>query len=143
MEMQKTYVVKGRPEREWLLVDAAGQPLGRLATQIAAYLLGKHKPIYTPGAEVGDFVVVVNAARVRVNSRRLGEKVYYHHSGYPGGMKAVPITEQLRSHPERVLTSAVWGMLPHNKLGRQLLGHLKVYTGEKHEQMAQKPRKVN
>ncbi len=137
--MDKTYVPKGQQERQWVLVDVNDQILGRVATQIAMVLLGKNKPTYTPGADTGDFVVVVNASRVRVTGKRLDEKVYYHHSGYPGGLKAVNLREQLRKHPDRVIRSAVWGMLPHNKIGRQLIKKLKIYAGAEHPHAAQNP----
>ncbi|HEY4693112.1 MAG TPA: 50S ribosomal protein L13 [Bellilinea sp.] len=140
--MDKTYVVKGIPESNWLLVDAADQNLGRLATQIAAYLLGKHKPTFTPGVAVGDHVVVVNAAKLGLSEKRLDTKNYYKHSGYPGGLKTVGLREQIATHPDRVIRAAVWGMLPHNKLGRQLIKRLKVYGGAEHPHTAQTPEPV-
>lgn len=140
--MDKTFVPKGKQESNWLLVDANEQILGRLATQIANYLVGKHKPTYTPGVEVGDFVVVLNAKRIRVTGNRLSEKIYYSHSGYPGGLKSVSLRDQLMTHPDRVIRSAVWGMLPHNKLGRQLLKKLKIYAGNEHPHEAQNPQPV-
>ena len=140
--MDKTYVVKGIPESNWLLVDAADQNLGRLATQIAAYLLGKHKPTFTPGVAVGDHVVVVNAAKLGLSEKRLDTKNYYRHSGYPGGLKTVGLREQIATHPDRVIRAAVWGMLPHNKLGRQLIKRLKVYGGAEHPHTAQTPEPV-
>ena len=140
--MDKTFVPKGKQESNWLLVDANEQILGRLATQIANYLVGKHKPTYTPGVEVGDFVVVLNAKRIRVTGKRLTEKMYYSHSGYPGGLKSVSLRDQLMTHPDRVIRSAVWGMLPHNKLGRQLLKKLKIYAGNEHPHEAQNPQPV-
>ncbi len=140
--MDKTFVPKGKVVSDWLLVDASGQPLGRLATQIAAYLLGKHKPQFTPGVEVGDFVVVVNAKSVGVSSTRLEEKNYYHHSNYPGGLKTTSIRDQLKVHPDRVIRAAVWGMLPHNKMGRKLIKKLKVYGGTEHPHGPQNPQTV-
>ena len=140
--MDKTYVVKGIPESNWLLVDAADQNLGRLATQIAAYLLGKHKPTFTPGVAVGDHVVVVNAAKLGLSEKRLDTKNYYKHSGYPGGLKTVGLREQIATHPDRVIRAAVWGMLPHNKLGRQLIKRLKIYGGAEHPHTAQTPEPV-
>ena len=140
--MDKTFVPKGKQESNWLLVDANEQILGRLATQIANYLVGKHKPTYTPGVEVGDFVVVLNAKLIRVTGKRLTEKMYYSHSGYPGGLKSVSLRDQLMTHPDRVIRSAVWGMLPHNKLGRQLLKKLKIYAGNEHPHEAQNPQPV-
>ena len=139
----KTYYPKpAEITREWLLVDANDQTLGRLATQIAALLLGKHKPNYTPGVDNGDYVVVVNAERVRVTGRKLDQKMYYRHSGYPGGLRAVNLREQLQRYPERVIRAAVWGMLPKNAYGRKLLKKLKVYAGPHHPHEAQKPRRI-
>jgi len=140
--VDKTYVIKGKPESDWLLVDATGQNLGRFATQIAAYLLGKHKPTFTPGVAVGDHVVVVNASKLGLSEKRLDTKNYYKHSGYPGGLKTVGLREQIATHPDRVIRAAVWGMLPHNKLGRQLIKRLKVYGGAEHPHTAQTPEPV-
>ncbi|HSF79705.1 MAG TPA: 50S ribosomal protein L13 [Anaerolineales bacterium] len=142
--MEKTYVPKsGDLSQDWLLVDANDQNLGRLATRIASLLLGKHKPSFTPGVEVGDFVVVVNAERVRVTGNKLDEKIYYRHSNYPGGLKEISLRQQLAKHPDRVLRSAVWGMLPHNKLGRKLIKNLKIYAGPDHPHAAQQPKIVD
>ena len=139
----KTYYPKpGEIAQEWLLIDAEGQILGRLATRIAEYLLGKGKPQYTPGVDAGDHVVVINATKTGVTGRKLDQKVYFRHSAYPGGMKVVPLREQLARHPERVIQSAVWGMLPHNRYGRKLMRKLKVYAGPDHPQLAQYPRLV-
>ena len=140
--MDKTYVPKGKVEAEWLLVDAREQTLGRLATQIARFLLGKHKPAYTPGVEMGDIVVVINAQQITVTGNRMEEKYYHQHSGYPGGLKSVSLREQLRTHPDRVIRAAVWGMLPHNKVGRQLIKKLRVYPGSEHPHAAQNPKPV-
>ncbi len=140
--MDKTFVPKGKQESNWLLVDANDQILGRLATQIANYLVGKHKPIYTPGVDTGDFVVVTNARLIRVTGNRLEEKMYYRHSGYPGGLKSISLRDQLIKHPDRVIRAAVWGMLPHNKMGRQLLKKLKIYAGNEHPHEAQNPQPV-
>jgi large subunit ribosomal protein L13 len=142
IKVDKTFVPKGKQESNWLIVDANEQILGRLATQVANYLVGKHKPIYTPGVEVGDFVIVTNAKLIRVTGNRLEEKKYYSHSGYPGGLKTVGLKEQLRVHPDRVIRAAVWGMLPHNKLGRALLKKLKIYAGNEHPHEAQNPQPV-
>jgi large subunit ribosomal protein L13 len=140
--VDKTFVPKGQQPKDWILVDASEQTLGRLATQIASYLLGKHKPTFTPGVNMGDYVVVVNASRIQVTGRRLEEKVYYSHSGYPGGLKAIGLRAQLLKRPDRVIRSAVWGMLPHNKMGRQLIKKLKVYGGAEHPHSAQNPQVV-
>lgn len=138
--MEKTYYPKeGDITREWFLVDANDQNLGRLASQIAAYLIGKHKPTFTPGVDTGDFVIVVNAERVRVTGNKLDDKMYYRHTGYPGGIKEITLRQQLQKFPERVLRKAVWGMLPHNKLGRKMIKKLKIYSGPEHPHSAQKP----
>ena len=139
--MQKTYVPKASElSSEWVLVDANDQNLGRLATQVARVLLGKHKPTFTPGVSVGDYVVVINAERIRVTGNKMEDKVYYHHSGYPGGIKSISLRQQLNKYPDRVIRSAVWGMLPHNKYGRSLLSRLKVYPGVEHPHDAQNPK---
>jgi large subunit ribosomal protein L13 len=139
--VQKTYVPKsGDITHEWVLVDANGQNLGRLATQISIILLGKNKPTFTPGVDTGDYVVVVNAERITVTGNKLDDKYYYRHSGYPGGLKQINLRDQLAKHPDRVIRSAVWGMLPHNKFGRKLIKKLKVYAGPDHPHMAQDPK---
>jgi large subunit ribosomal protein L13 len=140
MAANKTFVTKlDDIDRQWFVVDAAGQSLGRLASKIATVLRGKHKPIFTPGLDTGDFVIVVNAEQVTVTGNKLTEKFYYRYSGYPGGMTAISLKDQLARHPDRVITHAVWGMLPHNKLGRALLKKLKVYAGPNHPHDAQHP----
>jgi large subunit ribosomal protein L13 len=141
---QKTYYPKAADiQRDWVVVDANGQNLGRLAARIAHVLLGKHKPSFTPGVELGDYVVVVNAERVTVTgtktSTKMDTKLYNHHSGYPGGLKTVTLREQLNTYPDRVLRSAVWGMLPHNRMGRSVLKRLKIYAGPDHPHGMQKP----
>jgi large subunit ribosomal protein L13 len=139
--MEKTYYPKaGDINREWYVVDAEGKNLGRLATQIAAVLIGKHKPTFTPGVDTGDFVVVVNCEKVVVTGKKMDDKMYYRHSGYPGGLKETNLKTLLGTFPDRVITSAVWGMLPHNKLGRALLKKLKVYAGPEHPHDAQQPK---
>ena len=140
--MDKTYVPKGKQEGDWLVVDANDQVLGRFATRIAMILMGKNKPIYTPGVDTGDFVIVLNASKITVTGNRLNDKIYYSHSGYPGGLKAISLRDQLKSHPDRVIQSAVWGMLPHNKWGRAMLKKLKVYGGNEHPHAAQNPKLV-
>ena len=140
MEVNKTYVTKlDDIKRDWFVIDAAGQSLGRLATKVATVLRGKHKPIFTPSLDTGDFVIVVNAEKVTVTGNKLTEKFYYRYSGYPGGMTAISLQDQLAKHPDRVIEHAVWGMLPHNRLGRAMLKKLKVYAGPKHPHQAQKP----
>lgn len=130
-------------EREWLVVDAEGQTLGRLASRIATILRGKHKPIYTPHVDCGDYVVVVNADRVHVTGKKLDQKIYYRHSGYPGGLKQIALRRQLERHPERVIEAAVRGMLPKNRLGRKMFKKLKVYAGPAHPHEAQQPRSLD
>lgn len=142
MGMDKTFVLKGKQESRWILVDANDQGLGRLATQIAAYLLGKHKPTFTPGVEMGDYVVVVNAKKLRLTNERLQTKFYYRHSNYPGGLKTVSLRDQMENNPDRAIRAAVWGMLPHNKLGRRLIKKLKIYAGNEHPHEAQQPSPV-
>ncbi|HLG50621.1 MAG TPA: 50S ribosomal protein L13 [Chloroflexota bacterium] len=138
---QKTYTVKANEiQRNWYVVDATGQVLGRLATRIATILRGKHKPIYSPHLDVGDFVIVINAEKVRLTGKKLQQKVYYHHSGYPGGLKTVPVARLLATHPTRVIEHAVRGMLPHNALGRRMFRKLHVYAGPEHPHAAQQPR---
>ena len=141
--MEKTYVIKGKAESNWILVDANEESLGRLSTRIAEYLLGKHKPNYTPGVDMGDFVVVINAEKLSFTQQRLEKKIYYRHSGYPGGLKEIKLRDMLQRHPERVLQIAVKGMLPHNRLGRKLLKRLKVYAGNSHPHEAQQPKLVS
>ncbi len=139
----KTYSAKpGEIAREWYLVDAEGKTLGRLATQIAEILRGKRKPVYTPHADTGDFVVVVNAEKIAVTGNKLDEKMYYRHSGYPGGIKSRPLREQLERQPAEVLRKAVKGMLPKNRLARQQLGKLKIYAGPEHPHEAQAPKSL-
>ena len=137
----RTYVPKeGEITREWVVMDAAEQVLGRLATEVARILRGKHKPDFTPYLDTGDFVVIVNAERVRLTGAKLDDKVYYRHSGRPGSLKSETARERLDKHPERVIQAAVWGMLPKNRLGRKLLRKLKVYAGPEHPHDAQQPK---
>lgn len=137
----KTYTTKPEDiKREWFVIDATGMTLGRLATQIATVLKGKHKPIYSPHIDTGDFVIVVNAHKVRVTGRKLDQKFYYRHSGYPGGLKEISLRDQLNRHPDRVLRFAVRGMLPKNRLGRQMIKKLKIYATPGHPHEAQQPK---
>jgi len=141
--VQKTYVPKASElDNQWVLVDANDQLLGRIAAHIASVLLGKNKPQFTPGVDTGDFVVVINAEKVRVTGTKLDDKVYYHHSGHPSGIKDITLRQQLAKHPDRVLRSAVWGMLPHNKFGRKLIKKLKIYAGPEHPHAAQEPKQI-
>jgi len=136
----KTYIpTAAQIERRWHLIDADGRVLGRLASHIATLLRGKHKPIFTPHEDTGDFVVVVNAAGVKLTGRKAQQKKYYRHSGYPGGLKETSYETLIRAHPERVITEAVRGMLPKTRQGRQLIKKLKVYRGPTHRHQAQQP----
>lgn len=137
----KTYSTRpSEIQREWYVVDAEGKTLGRLASEIAKVLRGKNKPIYAPHLDTGDYVVVINAEKVHVTGRKLDQKMYYRHSGYPGGLTSISLREQLKRHPTRVIRSAVWGMLPHNRLGRAMIKKLKVYAGDSHPHQAQQPK---
>lgn len=126
-------------EKKWVTVDAAGKPLGRLASEVARVLRGKHKPSFTPHIDCGDYVIVTNAAQISLTGRKWERKVYYHHSGYIGGIKAIKAEDLLAKHPERLVESAVKGMLPKNKLSRHIFKNLKVYAGSEHAHEAQKP----
>ncbi len=125
--------------RDWYVVDATGKTLGRLATEIARRLRGKHKPEYTPHVDTGDYIVVINAAKVRVTGNKLKDKVYHHHTGYIGNLKSISLEKQLAKAPERVIQSAVKGMLPKGPLGRQMLRKLRVFGGPEHDHVAQQP----
>lgn len=136
----KTYLPSvGELEKRWWLVDAEGEVLGRLASRVASVLMGKDKPCYTSFLDTGDFVVVVNAEKVRLTGRKWQEKVYYSHSGYPGGLKKITAQELVSKHPERLVEYAVRGMLPRNKLGARVFKKLKVYRGPEHPHQAQRP----
>jgi len=142
-ELMKTYVAKpSNIERNWLIVDAKDQRLGRLATRIADNLRGKTKPTYTPNIDTGDFVVVVNAERIAVTGRKMENKIYYRHTGYPGGLKQRTLAEMMDKKPEEVLRLAVKGMLPKNRLGRAQLKKLKIYVGPEHPHEAQNPEEM-
>ena len=138
--VDKTYVPKGQVEGEWYLIDAAGETLGRLATQIAALLIGKHRPDFTPGVVMGDHVVVINASQIAFHPTRLDSKIYYRHSLYPGGLKEVTLRKQLETHPDRVIRAAVRGMLPKNRLTARFLDNLKIYAGSEHPHQGQDPK---
>jgi large subunit ribosomal protein L13 len=143
-DVQKTYVPKLKEiSNEWVLVDATDKYIGRLASQIASILLGKHKPNFTPGVETGDFVIVINAENIKASGNKMEDKIYYHHTGYPSGIKSITLRQQLAKHPERVIRSAVWGMLPHNKYGRSLIKKMKVYAGPEHPHAVQNPKLVD
>jgi len=141
--VDKTYVPKGKIEGEWYVVDAAGETLGRLATKIASVLIGKHKPDYTPGVVMEDHVIVINASQIAFHPSRLETKKYYRHSGYPGGLTEVTLKRQLEIHPDRVIRSAVRGMLPKNRLTQRYLDNLKIYAGSEHPHQAQSPKPLD
>ena len=138
--MRTTYIAKiADVERKWYVVDASGKTLGRLASEIAAVLRGKNKPMYAPNIDAGDYVIVINAEKVAVTGKKLDQKVYTHHSGYVGGLKTITLKKQLEKKPEEVLKHAVKGMLPKNALGRKMFSKLHVYAGPEHAHAAQKP----
>lgn len=138
--MNKTFVTKpAEVNRQWFVVDAEGQTLGRLASHIATILRGKHKTIYSPSVDCGDYVVVVNADKIHVTGRRMDQKMYYRYSGYPSGLSEISLRDQLQKYPHRVITAAVKGMLPKNALGRHMLRKMKVYAGPNHPHAAQNP----
>lgn len=141
--MRTTYMAKpGEVERRWYVVDAEGAVLGRLATQVAGLLRGKHKPEFTPHADTGDFVIVVNAEKVRLTGTKLDTKKYYHHSGHPGGLKEFTARQLLQRDPRRLIKRAVWGMLPKGSLGRRQFRKLRVYAGPDHPHQAQQPERL-
>lgn len=136
----KTYFLKTKDiEKKWYVVDAEGKTLGRLTSRIASILRGKHKPTYTPYLDMGDNVIVINAEKIRVTGRKLEQKKYYRHTGYPGGLKVTSLSDMIRTKPEKVISMAVKGMLPHNRLGRMINRHLKIYRGPNHPHQAQQP----
>lgn len=136
----KTFIAKeNQVDKKWHLVDAQGKTLGRMASRIATILQGKHRPIYTPHVDTGDYIVVINARKVRLTGKKLKEKTYQRFSGYPGGLKIIPLKEMLEKHPDRVVRLAVRRMLPKTKLGERMLEKLKIYDGTEHPHMAQKP----
>lgn len=143
-ETLKTYYAKpGEVEREWVLIDAADQVLGRVAVKAATILKGKHKPTYSPHVDTGDFVIVVNADKIRVTGSKAQQKEYFRHTGFPGGLKSETFEEAMQKHPERVVEKAVKGMLPKNTLGRAMGKKLKVYAGPEHPHAAQQPRQIS
>ena len=134
----KTYATKAKDiERQWHIIDASGKTLGRLTAQVARLLMGKHKPQYVPYLDCGDYVVVLNASKIKITGNKAKEKTYYRHSGYPGGLKAVTFERMLQTHPTRIIEHAVKGMLPHNRLGNAMYKKLKVYEGDSHPHQAQ------
>ena len=141
--MKTTYTKKENVKRQFLLIDAEDQVLGRLAVRVAVALRGKDKPIFEPSVDTGDYVVIINAEKVRLTGKKDRQKIYYRHSGYPGGLKEIPYRTMMEKDPKRIIMIAVRGMLPHNTLGRQMIKKLKVYTGGEHPHAAQKPVKVS
>lgn len=137
--MKTTITKPADVERTWYVIDAEGQTLGRLSARIAALLRGKHKPGYTPSVDCGDYVIVINAEKIHVTGNKLDDKIYYRHSGYPGGLREITLRQQLEKHPTRPVTLAVKGMLPKNRLGRKMIKKLKVYAGSEHPHQAQQP----
>lgn len=136
----KTFSAKpAEVRRDWYVVDATGKTLGRLATEVARRLRGKHKPEYTPHVDTGDYLIIINAEKVRVTGNKLKDKMYHHHTGYIGNLKSRSLEQMLDKAPERVIQSAVKGMMPRNRLGRQMMGKLKVYAGPEHQHSAQQP----
>jgi len=136
--MMKTYSIKTSDiEREWHVIDASDEVLGRLATRIANLLMGKHKPLFCRNLDVGDFVVVINADKIRVTGNKIKQKMYYRHSGYPGGLKIVSLEKMMQTHPTRVIEHAVKGMLPRNKLNARMMKRLKIYAGDTHPHQGQ------
>ena len=139
-----TYMPKaGDITRNWYVLDAAGKPLGKVAVEAATLLRGKHKPVFTPNTDTGDFVIIVNADKVRVTGNKVEDKKYYSHSGYIGHIKETTYKERMENCPEEIIRDAVWGMLPKNRLGRQMIKKLKVYAGDKHDHAAQKPEVID
>jgi large subunit ribosomal protein L13 len=139
----KTFIAKPHEvERKWYIVDASDKPLGRLASEIAKILRGKHKPIYTPHVDTGDHVIVINAEKVRLTGKKLDQKLYRRHSQYPGGLKEIPYRQLMETRPTLAIYEAVRGMLPHNRLGRKMLKKLRVYAGQEHGHEAQQPEKL-
>lgn len=137
--MRTAFVKKEEVDRKWYVFDADGQTLGRFASRIAKILMGKNKPTYTPNVDDGDFVVVINAEKVKITGKKLTDKVYYHHTGYIGSLKSETLKDRLAKEPEEVIFDAVWGMLPKTRLGRKMIKKLKVYRGSEHPHKAQKP----
>jgi len=140
--METTSIRAEEITRDWYLVDADNQTLGRLASRVAQILRGKNKPYFTPHMDMGDFVVIINAEKVKVTGNKEADKTYFRHSGYPGGITEVNLKEVRNKHPEKIITNAVKGMLPHNRLGRKLLKHLKIYATEVHPHTAQQPQAI-
>ncbi len=140
--MKTLSIKKDQITRDWFIVDATNQNLGRLASNVAQVIRGKHKPFFTPNLDMGDFVIIVNANKVALSGKKSDMKKYWRHTGFPGGQKEVTFNQMKEKYPDRVITNAVKGMLPHNRLGRKLLTHLKVYSGDEHPHISQEPKKL-
>ena len=140
--MKTISLKKSEISKDWWVVDAENQTLGRFASKVAQILRGKHKPDFTPHLDMGDFVIVVNAEKIKVTGNKETEKIYFRHTGYPGGVKETSLSSMRRNKPERIIMNAIKGMLPHNRLGRSILTNLKVYSGDKHPHIAQTPKKL-
>ena len=138
--MKTLSIKKDQIEREWYIVDATDKKLGRLASNVAQIIRGKHKPFFTPNLDMGDFVVIINADKIALSGNKADQKEYWRHTGYPGGQKTVSFKAMKEKYPERIISSAVKGMLPHNRLGRKLFSHLKVYSGNSHPHTSQNPK---
>lgn len=142
--MRTTYTVKAKEiERAWFVVDAAGHTLGRLSSEVAKILAGKHKPMYTPHLDTGDYVIIINADKIKTTGKKLDQKLYRRHTGYPGGLKSTTLRVMQQKHPERVISLAIKGMLPKKALGAKMFKKLKVYRGDSHNHQAQKPQPLN
>lgn len=137
--MRTRFAKRNEVERKWYVVDAKDKVLGRLASRVASYIRGKHKPIFTPNVDTGDFIIVINAGKVKVTGNKLRDKLYQHHTGYIGNLKEKSLGDRMNTEPEKVIEDAVWGMLPKNRLGRAMIKKLKVYRGSEHGHAAQKP----
>ena len=140
--METTSICKNDISRDWFIIDAEGQTLGRLASEVAQIIRGKKKTYFTPHMDMGDFVVIINAEKIKVTGNKEEAKTYFRHSGFPGGVTQISLKKVRQDYPERIITNAVKGMLPHNRLGRQLLTHLKVYKGSDHPHVAQLPKTI-
>ena len=140
--MKTLSIKKDQIERDWYVVDASDQKLGRLASNVAQVIRGKHKPFYTPNLDMGDFVVIINADKIILSGKKEDQKSYWRHTGFPGGQKTVNYKLMKEKYPDRIITNAVKGMLPHNRLGRKLLTHLKVYSGSEHPHSSQQPKSL-
>lgn len=140
--MSTRIVMSSQAEKDWYVVDVEGKVLGRAATEVARVLRGKHKAIYAPSVDAGDFVIIINADKIRLTGNKMADKMYYRHTGYPGGLKSINAEKLLASKPEEIIRKAVKGMLPKNKLGRQMIKKLKVYAGGEHPHQAQQPKEL-